>query len=91
MLADFAAKIEALDFKERPDYNHLRFILTSVLLDFDASPVEAFRWPIGRDARLQDSFINRQPVVTDESQNDSVFMDTDEKAVRIEPSQPKSK
>jgi serine/threonine protein kinase len=78
LLCDFSAEIDALDFNERPDYNHLRFILTRILLDFDASPVAEFRWPMGSDPHIADQYINPQVVVTDESQNEDEFHDTDE-------------
>ena len=48
LLSEFAAVIEALSFNERPNYNHLRFILTRILLDINLSTVDAFKWPASR-------------------------------------------
>ena len=62
LLYDFAQEIYSLEFKEKPDYAKLRFLLTKVLLDQDLAPSNKFDWnnhidpPINLDINEQVDF-----------------------------------
>ena len=43
-LMEVAAIIDSLEFKEKPDYNLIKFQLTKILLDMDICPDQDYNW-----------------------------------------------
>lgn len=43
-LIEILRYVYTIEFKERPDYEKIRFMLKRVLLDLNLSPQEAFEW-----------------------------------------------
>lgn len=60
-LIPFADAIYALEFKEKPNYAKLRFLLTKELLNVGMTPNKQFDWNHGLvQRRAFDSFISEE-------------------------------
>ena len=61
-LKDFCQKIYDLKFKEKPDYDYLRWLLKKNLLDIDVAPNKQFDWiqklEEGKFSHMNDLYID---------------------------------